>query len=76
MTTRKQSSEVPPSARVVAAVLGALFLVLGALVLITAAPLTWKPLLGAVILLVIAVDFLLSAARNRWPILVPALFLP
>jgi len=67
---------VPRSARVVAATLGSLFLVLSCLVIITATPLTWKPLLGAVILLVLALDFLFSALRNRWPILVPALFLP
>ena len=76
MNTRKRSSAVPRSARVLAAALGALFLVLGSIVLITAAPLTWKPLLAAVVLLIIALDFLFSATRNRWPILVPALFLP
>lgn len=76
MNTKTRSPDLPRSARIVATTLGTLFLVLAGVVLVTATPLTWKPLLGAIILLVLALDFLFSAARNRWPILVPALFLP
>lgn len=67
---------MPTSARVLAAVLGAVFLVLGAGILATSGGGGWRPVLGGALVLGLALDFIAGAARGERPVVVPWLFLP
>jgi hypothetical protein len=66
----------PPSARVVTASLGVMFLVLSAVVAWTMGEPDWRPIAGAVALLILGLDMVLAALRRRWPLIAPLLFLP
>jgi hypothetical protein len=65
-----------PFSRMIAGVLGVLFLGIGIVVLGTSADLAWQPVLAALAVLVLGLDFLLGAVRSRWPLLTLALLLP
>jgi len=68
--------EMPRSTRVVAAVLGVLFLVLGAVIVVESGAGDWKPMLGAALVAGLGLDLVVGAARGEWPIIAPLLFLP
>ncbi|HEV2733405.1 MAG TPA: hypothetical protein VGV85_01155 [Longimicrobiaceae bacterium] len=65
-----------PFARAIAGALGVLFLGIGITILGTGADLTWQPVLAALAVLVLGLDFLLGAVRSRRPRLALALLLP
>jgi heme A synthase len=65
-----------PFARVFSGALGVFFLGLGVAILGTSADRTWQPVLAALAVLVLGLDFLLGAIRSRWPRLALALQLP
>jgi hypothetical protein len=67
---------MPTSGRVFAGALGVLFVGLAAVILATSPELDWRTVLGAALVLVLGLDFLVSAVRSRWPRLALALFLP
>jgi len=60
--------EMPRSARVIAAALGALFLVLGVMVFAINGFGDWKSVLGGVLVLGVGIDFVLAAIYRHWPI--------
>jgi hypothetical protein len=61
---------------VLAAALGVVFIGAAAAVVAVTTPLTWQPVVGAGAILLVGIDLVLGAVRNRWPILASALFLP
>ncbi|MEP7207422.1 MAG: hypothetical protein ABI920_10825 [Casimicrobiaceae bacterium] len=65
-----------PSLRALGTVLGALFVVCAFVVIAISAPLTWQPVAGALAIAIVGIDLLVSAWRNRRPILAGLLFLP
>lgn len=68
--------KMPRSGRVVSAVLGAFFLVLGIGILATSGGGGWKPVLGGLVMLGLALDFIVSALGGDWPVVAPWLLLP
>jgi heme A synthase len=68
------STPITPFGRVFAGALGVLFVGLAAVILATSPELDWRTVLGAVIVLVLGLDFLLGAVRSRWPRLALVLF--
>jgi uncharacterized membrane protein YkgB len=66
--------EMHRSGRTLSAILGAVFLVLGIGILVTGGG--WKPVVGGILVLLLALDFLVSAATGEWPVMAPWLFLP
>ncbi len=71
-----RSTPMSPFARAFSGALGVLFLGLGIVVLGTSADRTWQPVLAALAVLVLGLDFLLGALRSRRPLLAFALLLP
>jgi hypothetical protein len=70
------STTMTPFARAFAGALGVLFLGMALVILGTSAALDWQAVLGAAVVLVLGLDFLLGAVRSRWPRLALALMLP
>jgi hypothetical protein len=64
-----------PFARAFSGALGVFFLGLGIAVFGTSAALAWQPVLAALAVLVLGLDFLLGALRSRRPLLALALLL-
>lgn len=69
-----RSTPTSPFARAFSGALGVFFLGLG-IAVFTSADLAWQPVLAALAVLVLGLDFLLGALRSRRPLLALALLL-
>lgn len=67
---------VPRSARLFGAGLGIAFIGMAVTVVLVSTPLSAGPALGALAILIVGLDLLVSAIRNRWSLLASVLFLP